>query len=76
MKKTNLIKTVFKKEKIFWRRNQKMRKELSWVGFIIALIFIVLGRIAIVSMSFLFECTMWIFNRNQFKMNLQKLNTI
>lgn len=75
MMKTNLVKTYFKKEKMFWKRKtfEKTRKETSIVVFIIALIFIAIGRIAIISMSFAFECVMWIFNRERFRINLQKL---
>ena len=72
-KSPNLIKVFYLKEVKHWKRTMTMRKKLSWVGFIIALIFITAGHYAFALMHFLFECFLWLVMRPQFKANIRKL---
>jgi len=72
-KSLSLIRVFGLKEAQHWRRTWTMRKKLSWVGFIIALIFITVGHYIFALMHFLFECFLWIVMRPQFKINMEKL---
>ena len=69
----NLIKVFGRKEAIFWKRTWSMKKQLNWIGFRIALIFITLAHYAFVIMHFLFECLLFIIMRPQFKANINKM---
>ena len=48
----------------------KKEKNMNWLGFIIATIFITPFHYMFAFMHFMFECFLWIFNRDQFKDNI------
>jgi hypothetical protein len=71
--KTNLFKVFFLKEKKFWERNWNIRKKLTWVGFVICVLLLIVPHYAFMLMHFLFESALWIFKRTQFRENIKLL---
>jgi len=69
-KQLNLFQIFIKKEKKFWLRTFEMKKKIGWIGFIIALLFILFGRICFISMFFLSKGYLWIRDNKEFKQNL------
>lgn len=72
----NLIKVFYKKEVKFWKKIGQLRKKLTWIGFGIAALLLIIQRICILLISFLFECFLWIFDKKQFKINILRLQKI
>ena len=70
----NLTKVYFRKEKIWWKRTWGMKKKVGFIGFLIAIPFLMLGHYAFAAMHFLMEGGLYLFNRPQFEANLTKLN--
>lgn len=76
--KTNLIKILWKKEKIHWNRTMEVfTKFNNWFGkltfgLIIAIIGTI-GHYCFAIMHTLYEMLLWVFFRKAFKVNLQKL---
>jgi hypothetical protein len=74
-KQLNLIRAFGHKEKVFWKRTYGMTKR-SWVAFILAIPFITVAHYAFATMSFLFELSLWVRKKPQFKINLQKMVSV
>lgn len=76
--KTNLFIILWKKEKIHWKRiSQLFGKFNGWAskltfGLITAL-FVTIFHYAFALMHMLYECFLFVFARQTFKTNLQKL---
>ena len=74
-KSLNLIKVFGRKERKFWNRTWAMRNKFGWLGFIIAIPFLIISHYAFAGMHFIMECLVYLGNRQQFKVNLVKLYT-
>jgi hypothetical protein len=76
--KTTLLQILWKKEKIHWNRiKQLFGKFNGWAykltfGLLVAIL-VSLGHYAFALMHTLYECVLFIFARQAFKANLQKL---
>ena len=76
--KTTLLQILWKKEKIHWKRiKQLFGKFNGWAykltfGLIVAIL-VSLGHYAFALMHTLYECLLFVFARQAFKSNLQKL---
>ena len=76
--KTTLLEILWKKEKIHWKRTKLMFGKFNgWVskltfGLIVAIL-VTLGHYAFAIMHTLFEIFLFVFMRDAFKANLQKL---
>ena len=70
----NLTRVYFRKEILWWKRTWGMTKKVGYIGFFIAILFLMAGHYAFAIMHFLMEGALYLFNRPQFEANLTKLN--
>ena len=76
--KTTLVKVLWKKEKIHWKRVGEMLGKFNGIvmkatfGIIVAFL-VTLAHYAFALMHTLYEIVLWVFARQTFKANLQKL---
>lgn len=73
-----LLKIMFAKEKIHWARMCFLFDEMEGIGgklitYPIIVIIISFFHYCFATMHFLFECVMFLFNHNQFKLNIVSL---
>lgn len=74
-KKLTLISIFLEKEKIFWKRIEMLTNEKANVlSKFLAILGVSFCRYGATVMHFLFECSMFVFNREQFKKNLKVLD--
>jgi len=76
--KTTLFKILLKKEAKFWKRLREMFMKFNGWGMrltfgIIASLISIIAHYAMAFMSTLWESALYVFARNMFKSNLQKL---
>ena len=77
--KTNLIKAFWIKENQFWKNLFKLHKKFNVflkifpLGFPLVCFLSVISHICITSMSLLFECYLWLFNRSRYKININNM---
>ena len=77
--KTTLIKILYKKELIHWKRVKMIfHKFNGWFGRltwgVLIAFFITLFHYMFMFMHTLWELTLFVFNRNKFKANIQKMS--
>ena len=74
MKRKTLIDIFYKKEIKFWKiRIINLKKKTDWFTFIICCIFLIVSHYCVSGMHFLFEFFTYLFNKEQFKLNLAKM---
>ena len=77
MKKVSLLKVFWKKEKIHWNRLREMSKKFSklgkFTGYLIVSIIVTLFHYVFMFAHFTFEVILFLFARQQFRLNMQKL---
>lgn len=79
--KITLIGVFLKKEKIHWRKMKQMFSKFKTtaskiVAFPIITLLVSIGHYCFAIMHFLFEVFLWVFLKDQFKLNLIKLNSV
>lgn len=74
-KRLTLIKVFLRKEKLFWKRiNSLVQTKANILSKILAILLVSICRYGGTIMHLFFECSLYLFDREQFRKNMKVLN--